>query len=136
MAAIYSEPVPENRRMDFINQLFGLDFPLRIEPTIYGNASRLSSDYGGGVWEFYALSNGGFYMAPRSGTSFSALCENGYEGTLSADAFGMTACLYAFSHLSFSNDERFAGTCAAHFQTLREFALDHQQARAISAAID
>lgn len=136
MTVIYSDPVPENRRMDFINNLFGIDFPLRIEPTIYGIASRLSPDYGGGVWEFYALCNGGFYMAPRGVAQFKVTSENGFEGQLSADAFGLTVCLYAFSQLSFSKDDRFSELCASHFHRLRVFALDHKEAGAIFAAID
>ena len=127
MDVIYCEPVPDDRRMDFVNALFGLEFPMRLEPAIYDFARKLSPDYGGGVWEFYALSNGGFYMAPA---------ENGYEGTLSADAFGVTVCLYAYSHLSFEKDERFSAVCAGHFHRVREFALEHREAVAILAAID
>jgi hypothetical protein len=30
---------------------------------VFDTASQLSPDYNGGYWEFYNLSNGGFYIA-------------------------------------------------------------------------
>ena len=136
MSAIYADAVPESRRAGFVHQLFGLDFPLRLEPAVYAIASHLCRAYGGGVWDFYALCNGGFYMAPRGYDELQVRCENGFEGALTADAFGVTVCLYAFSQLSFSKDERFAQVCAEHFHRLRAFAGDHQLAQGIFAAID
>ena len=89
----------------------------------------------GGYWEFYSLSNCGFYMAPKSDSIFHVSCENGFEGNLSADALGITACLYAYSHLSFSDDD-FAETCARHYHLLREYMLEHSEVGGILGAID
>ena len=127
--------IPESERMVFVDKLFGLHFPMRLEPTIYDMAGRLALEYRGGYWEFNALSNGGFFMAPRANTIFAVSSDNGFEGQLSADALGITACLYAYSHLSFS-DGAFAETCARQYHWLREYAMDHAEARAIVAAID
>lgn len=47
-------------------------------------------------WEFYALSNGSFYMAPDSNQSFQMICENGFEEELSEDALDycrLSVCL-------------------------------------------
>jgi hypothetical protein len=52
---------------------------------------------------------------------------------MSADAAGITACLFALSHLSFQIQHE---SIASHFHTLRDFALDHAEASAILAAID
>ena len=60
---ITSHSVPEADRADFVHGLFGIAFPLRLEPTIFATAGRLASAYGGGYWSFHALSNGGFFMA-------------------------------------------------------------------------
>jgi hypothetical protein len=59
---------------------------------------------------------------------------NGYEGVLSANAAGLTVCLFTYSHLSFhdARDDLFA----EHFRRLREFALQHAEAVQIFAAID
>jgi len=58
--------------------------PFRVEPFGFNMAGNLSRDYTGGYWNMYELDNGGFYMAPDSGTFFHVSCMNGYEGTLSA----------------------------------------------------
>ena len=108
---------------------------MRVEPAIFNIAGRLSADYTGGLWEFYALSNGGFYMAPKTDEPFDVHCENGFEGRLSACAFGITVCLYAFSHLSFKGGP-FAETCAEQYHLLRQHMLDHRESQSILAAID
>ena len=58
--------VAEDQRTSVTADLFGVYFPLQLEPFIFSMASRLSEDYGGGYWLFYTLDNGGFYMAPDS----------------------------------------------------------------------
>jgi hypothetical protein len=91
--------------------------------------------YHGGYWIFYSLSNGGFYMAPSSDDRFHVTCDNMFEGDLSADALGITSCLYAYSHLSFSGGS-FARVCARHYHLLRSFMMDHAEVRAILGATD
>ena len=82
--AITRSLIAEASRMDATHTLFGLHFPLRVEPTVFHMAGMLSEQYQGGNWEFYALSNGGFYMAPSSNPhgqnpdkSFAVSCDNG-----------------------------------------------------------
>ena len=58
--------VADDQRTNVTADLFGVYFPLQLEPFIFSMASRLSEDYGGGYWQFYTLDNGGFYMAPDS----------------------------------------------------------------------
>lgn len=96
----------------------------------------LSPDYNGGFWHFHALSSAGFYMAPQSDAMFHVVCENGYEGELSADALGITACLYAYSNLSFMRIEPLAEACARQYHLLRDYAMDHAEVEAILRAID
>ena len=98
---ITATPVPEERRLDHADKVFGNYWWLAVEPTIYTFADRLSSEYNGGYWHFFELSNGGFYMSPVD-DSFEVTSENGWQGTMSGDAFGICCCLYAYSHLSFS----------------------------------
>jgi hypothetical protein len=85
MTTIYCEEVPEARRLTHTAGLFGLDFPLRLEPFVFTMAGQLSPDYRGGFWKFFALCNGGFYMAPDSTGALAVSCENRFEGSLSAD---------------------------------------------------
>ena len=132
---IHSCLIPEAQRMTHAAKLFGLHFPLQLEPTVFSFASHLSPDYQGGYWQFHSLSNAGFYMAPDLPESFNVISQNGYEGTMSADALGITVCLYAYSNLSFQRGE-FGELCAQHYHLLREFAMEHAEVAAILRATD
>jgi Antirestriction protein len=127
--------IPESDRLTAVEHIFGIGYVLRLEPTVFTMAERLASEYTGGYWEFHALSNGGFYMAPRSVTGLRVSSENGYEGLMSPDAFGITVCLYAYSELSFRGGA-LAQTCAEQYHLLRDWAAEHPEATAIYAAID
>ena len=133
---ITRKQVPNHKRIQHTAALFGLNFPLHLEPFVYAITGNIADDYNGGYWEFYELSNGGFYMSPQSDTSFQVSCENGFEGVLSADALGITAFLYAYSHLSFSGKSGFDETCARQYHWLRDYMLEHPEAAAILGAID
>ena len=127
--------VPDDQRMAVTERLFSIHFPLRLEPVIYGITERMADSYNGGYWDFYTLSNDGFYMAPSDDRSYHVSCDNQYEGDLSADALGITACLYAYSHLSFT-DGRFGRVSACHYHLLREYMFEHPDVRAILGATD
>jgi hypothetical protein len=129
------QQVPDDRRVNLAHEIFGIHFPMQLEPAIYTFASNLSEDYTGGYWQFYSLSNNGFYMAPDDDHLYRVACENGFEGRLSADALGITACLYAYSHLSFGGGA-FADTCGQQYHWLREYMFEHAEARDILRAID
>ena len=135
VTSLSSRVVPESERMSVVDKLFGIFYVLKLEPAVFSMAERLAADYHGAYWEFFTLNNSGFYMAPRSKNMFSVICENGYEGQLSADAFGITACLYSYSLLSFGDGE-FAQRCGQHYHLLRDWAMAHVEARAILRAID
>ena len=76
-------------------------------------------------------------MAPAVDEVFHVRCENGYEGTMSGDALGVTCCLYAYSQLSFGGPRELAEECARQYHLLREWMLSgHPEAREILAAID
>ena len=136
MTAITRRTIEDDDRVTHTADLFGFHFPLHLEPLVYATADRLSCDYTGGYWEFYALSNGAFYMAPIGDKLFHVTCENSFEGELSADALGITVCLYAYSYLSFSGMLGFADMCAQQQHRLREFTLPHAEAEQILAACD
>jgi hypothetical protein len=127
--------VPEASRTDVADKHFGIRFPLTIEPVVYQFASQLAAAYQGGYWEFFQISNGGFLMIPRLDETFDVTADNGLNGTLSAEALGITACLYAYSNLSFG-EGGFAEKCAEQYHRLYEYMLTHDQAAAIRAAID
>lgn len=127
--------VPESERLAIVDRLFGIQYVLKLEPTVFTMAERIAPEYSGAYWTFHSLGNGGFYMSPRAYKEFSISCENGYVGKMSPDALGVAACMYAFSHLSFG-DGRLAEACSELFQLLREYVSEHPEARAIFRATD
>lgn len=128
--------VPEDQRLDVTAELFGAHFPLCMEPTIYRIADQIAHDYNGGYWQFWRLSNGGFLMTLEDDREFAVRCMNYWQGTMSADALGIVACLTAYSLLSFTKGESFARLCAQHYHLLRPYLYDHKEVQAILAAID
>ena len=134
--AVTQTLVPEDQRLAVTERLFGVWFPMRLEPYIYTVTERLTKDYHGGYWDFHTLSNGGFYMAPSTDRSFHVICENQFEGDLTADAVGITACLYAYSNLSFAGPDALADICNDQYYLLRDYMMEHPEAEAILKAID
>jgi hypothetical protein len=128
--------VTAQKRTSHTARLFGLHFPMHLEPVVYTITDRIAEDYLGGFWDFWELSNGGFYMSPRSDKRFNVGCDNGYGGEMSVDALGITVCLYAYSNLSFGTESQFTQTCAQQYHWLRDYALDHDDSRAIFRAVD
>jgi hypothetical protein len=107
---------------------------LIVENRIYELLREFSTDYTGGYWHFYELSNGGFYMAPELETARLVIASNRFEDQMSGDAAGITVCLFAFSHLSFEHRE--VEAFARHFHRLRDFAVEHGERQKIFGAID
>ena len=101
--------VAEAERMAFVDKLFGLSYVLRLEPIVFRFAEQLAENYDYGYWEFFSLSNGGFYMAPRSDTIYKVSADNGFEGQMTGDALGIVVCLYSYSNLSFGDSNASTG---------------------------
>lgn len=128
--------IPEEQRLSHTAKLFGAHFPWAIEPVVYGITDRMAEDYHGGYWHFYMLGNGGFYMAPDRNQVYRVSCDNYFTGELSADALGITACLYAYSHCSFSKDKVFGRSMADHYHQLRAYMFEHPEVASILRAVD
>jgi Antirestriction protein len=125
--------VLEDARIGTLPRHFGGRM-MTVEHTVYNFMREFVAEYRDALWDFYELSNDGFYMAPNSDPVKFSVHTNGFEGTLSADAAGITVCLFTFSHLSFQQPSQ--DVFSRHFYALREFALDHKEAGSIFAAID
>ena len=129
-------PIHEDERLEHIAHTFGSKFfHLQLEPLNCVLSAELAPAYKGGLSELYALSNGGSYLAPPSDENHDVVCENGFVGTLSAQAFGIASCMLAFSHLSFSGNEELAQMCAEHYHLLYGYATHHPEATAILQTI-
>jgi hypothetical protein len=121
-------------RMNILPRYAGRHFML-LEGLIYKVMGEYSEAYNGGYWIMWELSNGAFYMAPgdQSETYPMSCAGNWYEGTMSADAAGIVACLVAFNRMAWhTREDRFTDL----FYALREWAAEHPESAEIFRAID
>lgn len=123
----------DTERMRCLPEVAGHHY-IALEHTVYDMLGRLSEDYDGGMWDYYRLSNGGFYMAPAAVKPHRLVCDgNGFAGEVSADTAGIIATAMAYSHLSFLPD----GSCFARaYELLSLFIFQHPEVRTIRAALD
>lgn len=137
-APLVATEVAEDSRMLFLPALFGPRLMLRGEAIVYGWMRKLSTDYTGGLWNFYTLNNGGYYLAPDSPDRLSITVPGNYfEGELSADAAGIVATLSALCQLAAECVDTDAGDkFADHYHQLRDFVHTHAEAGAIFRAIN
>jgi hypothetical protein len=73
---------------------------LHFEDAIYNAASHFSEDYQCGFWDYYEAENGAFFMAPPEGIYRVFSQGNGFDGEMSAQAFGIALTMFINSHLS------------------------------------
>jgi len=126
--------VPDDERLDFLPRHFG-HLMLTVEHQVHSWLSTLSRDYTGGLWHFYSLENSGCYMAPAAPERLRIVVKNNnFVGTMSADAAGITATLFALSHLAFKYAR--VEVLSTRFLQLRDFAAEHAERRLIFQAID
>ena len=125
--------VSDRERLNTLPRFFGTKLVL-FEQLVYRWADALCPTYTGGFWDYYTLSNGGFYMALRSFEPMRVAVDgNGYDGTLSADAAGIVCVLFALGELCAQTRR---DDFAELYHHLRDFAATHVEARQIYRAID
>lgn len=77
----------------------------RLQCTVAEMLAKLDEDHSGGEWDFFALSNGGFYMAPASDRAFRLVSVHGFAAEVGANAAGIVACVMAYSDLQMLEDD-------------------------------
>ncbi|MET3616013.1 hypothetical protein ABID16_004362 [Rhizobium aquaticum] len=127
--------VSDDRRLDFLPTLFGRSLLMIGENAVYSLMERLSPlDYGGGFWDFYEHEGKPLFLAPKSKSRFRITGEiTGFQGEVSAEAAGIIATLFAFSHLSFQYQSEHLSD---GYGRLYGFSADHPEAAEIFQAID
>lgn len=105
-----------------------------VENAVFDMMGRLCPRYRGGHWDFYELSNGGFFMAPGGDDAFRLECDgNGYAGDFLPRAAGIAVCAMTYSQLSFwPNGARMAEM----YYRLRDFIDLQPEARQLYALLD
>lgn len=131
--------LPDEQRSGFWPQHFGaIPQWITLEPHIFAWMDRFCADYCGGIWNFYALSNDGAFMAPEPDgdddekwTMFNPMNGNGAK--MSAEAAGIAVCLIAYSHHACRTG---CDAMTEHYYRLRDYALNHPECNAIMQIID
>jgi hypothetical protein len=127
--------VAESDRLAAMANVFG-SHAVVFESLTFNALKRLAGEkqYTGGYWNFYRLSNGGFYMAPSHDKVFHlSNAENYYEGTVTPDAAGIIASLFALNQLCARTQ------IEEHIELyyyLRDYVYQHSERRQIFKAID
>ena len=133
---VTAEVVPAKERIDALPSFFPQCY-LEFELMAFDVARTISETYerSSGYWEFYRLSNGGFFMAPKCDGEFQVVIPfgNGFQGSMSAEAFGVTVTLYAYCFIAEKFPEANMGD---HYSRLYEYMSDHKDAALIWQAID
>lgn len=127
--------VTDERRLEFLPTLFGRSLLMIGENAVYSLMERLSPlDYRGGFWDFYEYGGKPLFLAPRSKSRFRITGEiTGFQGEVSAEAAGIIATLFAFSHLSFQHQSEHL---LEGYSRLYAYSADHPEAAEIFQAID
>ncbi|MBD5646493.1 MAG: antirestriction protein [Desulfovibrio sp.] len=126
--------VPSEKMLEVITRHFGYQ-ATPLEMAVYAYMRHLCPDYDGGVWSYYDLSNGGFYMTPGAREFYELVSPNGYKATMTAKEAGITACIFAFSTLAAKHQSELF---CEHYERLQEYVTycGNKSARKIFAAID
>lgn len=126
--------VPDHARMAFLPRVFGSRHYPAGESAVFDWMKALCPAYSGGFWDFVDLSNGGFYLRLRTDKAhFDVFVDgSGFEGRLSPDAASIVATMFAINQLLWGGADHLDGA----FYKLREYAMEHAEARQILGAID
>lgn len=134
---ITSKIVPESSRLRTLPRMFPSVYPL-VENAVYYYARHLCSDYEGGCWDFYKLSNGGFFMALGEPMHLSNPMNYSDE-TISGEAAGLVICIYAYSLVGEHVLEKLPNIADTLFQQidlLKYYADKHPEGQKIFRLID
>ena len=129
--------VAEDARLEFYPSFLGKYF-MAGENLLYVHADRFVKGYTGGYWNFYTLSNGGFFAALASDEKQHLVIPDNYcSEVMGAEAAGVTLTLMMLGRLLCaripeSESERLTDL----YHKLRAYALEHPEAQAILTAID
>lgn len=129
--------VADADRLDFYPTYFGKYF-MAGENLLYVHADRFIQDYNGGYWNFYTLSNGGFFAALDTDKEQHVVIADNYCSELmSAEAAGITLMLFVLGRLMCARiPENESDRLIELYHKLRDFALEHKEAQSILTAID
>lgn len=130
---IYKQLVLEKNRLNFLPKHVKRHV-IQFENIIYYLAQSMCHQYRGGYWDFYELSNGGFFLAPALEQPLEMFVDgNGFNGFVSSEALGVIVTLFSINGISWQQGDDYL---IDKYYSLRDFALQHPEGDSILLAID
>jgi len=129
--------VAEDARLEFYPEFLGKYF-MAGENLLYVHANRFVQGYTGGHWNYYTLSNGGFFAALDSDQKQHLVIPLNYcSEVMSAEAAGVTLTLFMLGRLLCARIPQVeAERITELYYKLRDYAVGHPEGQAILTAID
>ncbi|HAU1484589.1 TPA: antirestriction protein [Legionella pneumophila] len=129
---IHKQLVLEKNRLNFFPKHVKRHV-IQFENIIYYLANSMCYQYNGGYWNFYELSNGGFFIAPALKQQLEIYVDgNGFNGVVSSEALGVIVTLFSINGILGQGDDYLIDK----YYALRNFALQHEERDLILLAID
>lgn len=123
---------PVKTRMDFY-PTFIPKISMVFEGRVFRYMEKFCTPYCGGYWNFYTLSNGGFYIGLKQpGIVHVENHLNYYKGEMSIDAASIGVNLFALCDCTSNGDKRIIDA----YYHLRDYACIHPEKEQILAFID
>ncbi|MES2664160.1 MAG: antirestriction protein [Pseudomonadota bacterium] len=120
-------------RTRFLFKKLGKYF-LAYEILVYQYMKLFCKDYQGGYWEFYTLSNGGFFMQYAKETSLNILSAGNYfESIMSTEAASLGVNLFALNRLTWEAEDQ---KIIDYYDQLKDYAMEHVESQLIARWID
>lgn len=120
--------------MGFLPKLFTPRWMGRGESEVFNLAGELIKEYVHGDWDYYVLSNGGGFMAPRmSGRVTVHGLGCGFDLTTSSRAAGVIVTVFVLSRLTQQTQSK---ALFERFEKLMEYVHSDPEKSAILSALD
>jgi len=130
---IVATPVSTIDRVTFLPSLFPGHY-LGVELGTYAWLDKLCTEYKGGCWEFFWLSNSGGFLAPMADIKYRIVwSDNLFDNLVGREAAGIIATLYALNGLA---EKHSCEKLLERYEQLREYAMEHPESESIHNAID
>ncbi len=123
----------DKERMNFLYDRFG-KHSMYFEGRVYSYMDHFCDQPRSGYWDFYSLTNGGFYMSLRQDTMLDIeQPSNFFQGKMSPDAASIGVNLYALGDIANKLEKE---SYINAFHHLRDYAKIHPESASILRLID
>lgn len=106
---------------------------VKLEHAFFNAMALFDETYHGGWWDFFKLSNGGFYVALKTDKQIHMASPNGFECDVDANTAGLIVSAFAYSNLSFGP---IGAAFGEEYHKLSDFIFQQPEAGTIRAALD